>query len=495
MTAVPLSRSSPQPADRPPGRNSTDVTPVFALKELVARLHRYQHNVQDMLSSLSFALRSFNNLNQFFELVPLVATRITDADGGALVLFKPNGQVRFQQLHCQEGRQCQDMRKALEIATRQVTANSGTAAEVISETSGQISSLDIQVSRYLGQDVHLFGAPILLKNLERGRLYVFSSDPQYVWTPGRQKLVRLVADQTAVAISKDELTAKLGEKERLDRELEIGAEIQVRLLPRSCPKIPGLDVAARCQPASRVGGDYYDFIPADYDPIGQEDQGENPPSLIQNLKSRIDKGRWSIVIGDVMGKGVPAGLLMTMTRGMLRAEVLNRHSPSIILQHLNRVMHADLENSHRFVTLFYSEYDPKTRVLSYSNAAHHPPLLWQAATNSIQRLDTLEGMLIGLDADSRYQEAQVQLQPGDTIIYYTDGFTDAANQRGDRFDEENLTAAFQWACQNYQGSEKILDYLFDRVHQFIGIGNRNEDDMTLVVLRVKPSTGENQNDS
>ncbi len=81
MTAVPLPRPSPQPADRPPGRNSTDATPVFALKELVARLHRYQHNVQDMLGSLGFALRSFNNLNQFLELVPLVATRVTDADG------------------------------------------------------------------------------------------------------------------------------------------------------------------------------------------------------------------------------------------------------------------------------------------------------------------------------------------------------------------------------------------------------------------------------
>ncbi|MGB3265438.1 MAG: guanylate cyclase, partial [Microcoleus sp.] len=100
MTAVPLPRPSPQPADRPAGRNSTDATPVFALKELVGRLHRYQHNVQDMLGSLGFALRSFNNLNQFLELVPLVATRVTDADGGALVVFKPNGQVRFQQLHC-----------------------------------------------------------------------------------------------------------------------------------------------------------------------------------------------------------------------------------------------------------------------------------------------------------------------------------------------------------------------------------------------------------
>jgi sigma-B regulation protein RsbU (phosphoserine phosphatase) len=187
-----------------------------------------------------------------------------------------------------------------------------------------------------------------------------------------------------------------------------------------------------------------------------------------------------------MGKGVPAGLIMTMTRGMLRAEVLNRHSPARILQHLNRVMYADLENSHRFVTLFYSEYDPQTRILSYSNAAHNPPLLWQASTRSIERLDT-EGMLIGLEADSPYEDAKVQLASGDTIIYYTDGFTDAANQKGDRFEEENLIKAFQWACENCTGPQAILDYLFEQVQQFLGSTNRHGDDMTLVVMQVKSS--------
>jgi sigma-B regulation protein RsbU (phosphoserine phosphatase) len=444
------------------------MTPVFALKELVARLQREQHKIQDLLSSLGFALRSFNNLNQFLELIPLVASRVTDADGGALVLFKPNGQVKLQRLHCQEGRQCQDIRQALEAATRQATASFSKTATVTPNPA----TLDYHVSRSLGPDVQLFGTAILAKNAERGRLYVFSRNPEYKWTETRQKLVRLVADQTAVAIENDELTVELRQKERLDRELEIGAEIQLRLLPRQCPQIQGVELAARCQTANRVGGDYYDFIPTSPDRARQKNHGGNPA------------GHWSVVIGDVMGKGVPAGLIMTMTRGMLRAEVLNGHSPARILQHLNRVMYADLENSHRFVTLFYSEYDPQSRILSFSNAAHHPPLLWQAATGSIKRLDTL-GMLIGLDAESRYDEACVQLQPGDTIIYFTDGFTDAANQSGDRFDEENLSAAFQWACQHCSSSQEILDYLFEQVQQFIGANNRNGDDMTLVVMKIQ----------
>lgn len=477
MTAVPLPRQPSQPPDRAGNNVSPEVTPVFALKELVARLNREQHKIQDLLSSLGFALRSFNNLNQFLELIPLMASRVTDCDGGALLLFKPNGQVRLERLHCQDNRLCQDVRKALETAARQMTptlAKGDSGEGAIAPSAQAIATLDHQVSYYLGPNVQLFGTAILVKNVERGRLYVFSRDPQYTWTETRQKLVRLVADQTSVAIENDELTVELRKKERLDRELEIGAEIQLRLLPRQCPKIADMALAARCQTASRVGGDYYDFIPASYDQIRSKRDGGS------------ETGKWSVAIGDVMGKGVPAGLIMTMTRGMLRAEVLNGHSPARILQHLNRVMYADLENSNRFVTLFYSEYDPKTRILSYSNAAHNPPLLWQAATNTIKRLDTL-GMLIGLDADTHYQDAQVQLQPGDMLIYYTDGFTDAANQNGERFDEENLTEKVHWACQHFDNPQSVLDYLFDEVQRFIGEDNRNSDDMTLIVMQVRPS--------
>ncbi|NES18105.1 MAG: PP2C family protein-serine/threonine phosphatase [Symploca sp. SIO3E6] len=480
MTARPLPRQSPNSDHSSLG--AAERTPVAALKELVARLHREQHKIQNLLSSLGFALRSFNNLNQFLELIPLMAARVTDADGGALILFKPNGQIRLELLHCQDGQACQDIRQAIEMATRQLRVVEGDA-----ETAGTTpvvftdiqESLDDQVSHYLGAEVQLLGAPILVKNVERGRLYVFSRDSEYSWTATRQKLVRLVADQTAVAIANDELTAELRKKERLDRELEIGADIQLRLLPRQCPQIEGVELAAMCKTADRVGGDYYDFIPTNYDQI--REKNPNSKEISDSHKTSVP---WSIVIGDVMGKGVPAGLIMTMTRGMLRAEVLNRHSPGKILQHLNRVMYADLENSHRFVTLFYSEYDPETKILSYSNAAHNPPLLWQASTRSLKPLDTW-GMLIGLEVDSQYEEAQVQLAPGDTIIYYTDGFTDAANQNGDRFDEENLVQAFRWACENCNGSQEVLDYLFEQVQQFIGLTNRHGDDMTLVVMQVK----------
>ncbi|MFM5981951.1 MAG: PP2C family protein-serine/threonine phosphatase [Sphaerospermopsis kisseleviana] len=444
---------------------TTDVTPVVALKELVARLHREQNKIQDLLSSLGFALRSFNNLNQFLELIPLMATRVTDAEGSALFLYKPNGQIRLEQLHWQNSQQRKIIRKALENATSQITLLPNSAPLT---TTG---ILDAQMHQYLGPDVQIFGTAIIVKHTERGWLYVLSRDPEYSWTETRQKLVRLVADQTAVAIDNDELAVELRKKERLDQELEIGAEIQRRLLPRQCPNVPGAVLAARCKPANRVGGDYYDFIPTNHN------------QFKSNLNSSKEDARWALVIGDVMGKGVPAGLIMTMLRGMLRGEVLHGNSAAGILQNLNRVMYADLENSHRFVTLFYSEYNPRTRLLSYSNAAHNPPLWWHAATKTVTRLDTM-GMLIGLDANSQYENGEAQLEPGDTVIYYTDGLTDAVAAGGDRFDEDNFVTSFNAACRYCNGPQEIVDYLFDKVQNFIGSERQNTDDMTMVVLQI-----------
>ncbi|MBR8829877.1 MAG: hypothetical protein N5P05_000583 [Chroococcopsis gigantea SAG 12.99] len=464
MTAlpVPLQPSSSNTSHN----NMNEVKPIVALKELVASLYREQHKIQNLLSSLGFALRSFNNLNQFLDLTPLMAARVADAEGGALILSKSNGQLSLEQLHSQDNQSNQDLRLALEKIVLQVNHRPG-KDNLISGSPLEI--LDHQLRLVLGAGVQIYHTPILIKNNERGRLYIFSRNPDYSWTSTRRKLLQLVADQTSVAIANNELTTELRSKERQDRELEIASEIQLRLLPRKCPQIQGIELAASCKTANRVGGDYYDFIPTQYDQHGEELAAGEP---------------WSIVIGDVMGKGVPAGLLMTMTRGMLRAEVLNRHSPAQILTHLNRVMYADLENSHRFVTLFYSEYDPGTQKLSFSNAAHYPPLLWRAETKMVGSIDT-EGALIGLNSDSYYQDGEVQLQPGDILVYYTDGFTDAMNNKGERFDQDNWEKAFAQACETCEHPQGILDFLFERVEKFTGSDKDNSDDMTLVVMQVK----------
>ena len=470
MTVVP-SHSHPSQEDNSADKSSSkDLNPIVALKELVANLQREQNKIQDLLSSLGFALRSFSNVNQFLELTPLMAARVTDSIGGALVLYKDN-RVYLEQIHCQNSKIGLEVGSAFERVNYQINHLTIDRSKPIDIT--QLSEiLDEKIGQELIPKIHFFGTPILVGNIEQGRLYVFSSESDYRWTPTRKKLTQLVADQTAVAIANHQLTVELRSKERQDRELEIASEIQLRLLPSKCPQIKGLAIAAKCETASRVGGDYYDFIPTNYDRLenGNPEVGSDVP--------------WSIVIGDVMGKGVPAGLIMTMTRGMLRAEVLNRHSPAQIMRHLNRVMYADLENSHRFVSMFYSEYNPQHQTLSFTNAAHNPPLLWRKSSNTLEKLDSW-GMLIGLDMESEYEDATVQLAPGDTIIYYTDGFTDAANEDGDRFDEENLCLCFKWACQHLETPDEILDHVFYQVKQFSDVNKHSGDDMTSIVMQIQ----------
>jgi sigma-B regulation protein RsbU (phosphoserine phosphatase) len=475
MTAVPTPKqpSESLDLDQPFVGGLGSAVSVSHLKKLVARLHREQRKVQDLLSSLSFSLRSFNNLNQFLALIPLIVCRVTEANAAALVIFRPNGQISLEHLYVQEGQASRIIRRALDAAIQDLNLRPV-------NTSKYVTVLEQHLGQLLTDEYRWHSTSILVRNLEpheRGRLYLFSSDPDYEWTETRQKLAQLVADQTAVAIENDDLTTQVRKQERLARELEIGAEIQARLLPNECPQINGVTLAATCKTANQVGGDYYDFIPIYINTPQQYSQPRTTPD------------RWIIVIGDVMGKGVPAGLIMTMTRGMLRTDILNRHSPARILQDLNHVMFADLETSNRFVTLFYSEYDPNTQILSYSNAAHHPPLLWRSQTDSIERLDT-DGMLIGLDMNTHYQEAQVKLYPGDTLIYYTDGFTDAANPNGERFEEENLILAFKEACHHCRGPKAILDHLFDKVYGFVGRQSVQGDDMTLIVFQVKAKGAE-----
>ncbi|MEM9568060.1 MAG: GAF domain-containing SpoIIE family protein phosphatase [Cyanobacteria bacterium P01_E01_bin.34] len=474
------------------------VASVGALKQLVGHLNRERIKVRELMSSLGFALRSFNNLNQILELIPLVSSRIADASGAALVLFEGAEGIKIARMYCSEGGDCSRIKLALERAVQSVAADLSESApsqpaneapktaystDAPASTSLKLADsfeqlLDERVGVNLGPTVQLFGTSLLSRNVIRGRLYVFSHQPDYVWDAERQKLIRLVADQTAVAIENDNLNSELRYRSRIAREIAIGSEIQQRLQPQRCPAISGLDIAARSQSASPVGGDYYDFIQV---PLATD-------ILSADIKSS-EQGpyhRWGIAIGDVMGKGVPAGLLMMATRGVLRAEVLHNREPAQILQHLNRVTHNDMENSRRFVSLFYSDYCPSTRQLRYSNAAHNPSLWWQAATGTVSTLDT-DGMLIGVDSESQYSQAQVQLDSGDVVLYYTDGVTEAVNPRGDRFEETGLVRALQASAAGCYGAQEILDRLFEQVEQFRqGLdGVQFRDDMTVVVLKVE----------
>lgn len=458
MSSKPPHRPPQQPATTRAAAQSLSAT--ASLRELLDSLNREQRRNQELLASLAFALRSFTNLGRYLELVPVVASRLVEAEVGLLVVFHADGRLRREQLHATVGDRCPEV-------MRQLAALPDSQFQSLADEEALVQFLDPLVLRLLGSG-QLYATSVVARSRQRGRLYVFSQQRGYSWSEMRRRHLQITADLTGVALENEILQEDMRRHERLDRQLSIGADIQAQLLPDQCPVIEGVELAARCRPAFQVGGDYYDFIPTCPDAVGR----------------RREQGQWALVIGDVMGKGVPAGLLMTLLRGMLRAEVLSGLPPDRILHDLNKLAQEDLAHSHRFVTLFYSDFDPRTRLLRYANAAHNPPLIWRRQGGRVDRLDT-SGLLIGLQSEADYGRGEVVLEPGDALLYYTDGVTDAAGLGGERFDEERLVRNFQIACRSGLGAQGILDQLFQRLDRFVGAGRQPDDDASMVVLKVR----------
>ena len=454
---------SNKPPRRPPKISTHSIpqsqTAYDSLRELFDSLSKEQRSNQDLLVSLAFALRSFTNINRFLELVPIFASRLIGVQGALLVPFQSDGKIWNDFL------QVIPLEKSQELLRHLALFHSGKQIGFGNDPE-QLFLMDKLVQRHLA-NFSLVATSISSRGKQRGRLYIFDPETSFVWSEVHRSNLQLIADLTGVAIENDLIIQEARKHESVDRQLSIGAEIQAQLLPASCPIIEGVQLAACCRTAFQVGGDYYDFMPTRPELIGP----------------RREKGTWALVIGDVMGKGVPAGLLMTMLRGMLRAEVLTGLPPDRILHDLNQLAQEDLSHSHRFVTLFYSDFDPRTRKLRFANAAHNPPLLWQARNRAVSRLDA-PGLLIGLQSNADYGCGEIMLEPGDVLLYYTDGVTEASGMAGERFDENRLLRTLESSCRSGSSAQTILDELFNRLDRFVGEDHHLEDDASMVVLKV-----------
>tara|TARA_Y100001968_G_scaffold124515_1_gene113531 strand:+ start:75 stop:1475 length:1401 start_codon:yes stop_codon:yes gene_type:complete len=439
--------------------NSLSNAASKSLTDLIDSLSQEQILNQDVLLSLSFALRSFTNLNRFLELIPLLLTQLIGIKGALIIPFQDDGSLWRDQLQMIPLDDEKELFRKLILLQEGIKPGFGMQEE-------NIFMLDSLVQRHLGAS-NVIATSIVSRGRQRGRLYVFDTQENVFGSNVHRKHIQLVADLTGVAIENDVIFQVIRNHEKVDRQISIGAEIQSQLLPDKCPTIEGIELAACCRPAFQVGGDYYDFMPT-------------RPDLIGNQKAR---GRWAFVIGDVMGKGIPAGLLMTMLRGMLRAEVLSGLPPDCILHDLNQLALHDLAQSHRFVTLFYSDFDARSRKLRFANAAHNPPLLWCAKSKSILRLDA-PGLLIGLQAEAEYGCGEITLEPGDVLLYYTDGVTEAPGISGERFDENRLINLLDKFARGGLGAQQILNKLFKRLDGFVGADHQLEDDASIVVLKV-----------
>ncbi len=211
--------------------------------------------------------------------------------------------------------------------------------------------------------------------------------------------------------------AQIIEKEKLEHELHVAREVQASLLPRTTPRLPGWEFAARWQPAREVSGDFYDFIPL----------GLASPEAASGL---------GLVIADVSDKGMPAALFMALSRSIVRASATSARSPAECITQANRLICADAAQG-MFVTLFYAQLDPATGDLTYVNAGHNPPWLFRAEDDQWLEL-TRTGMALGMFSAHTLKQNTVRLKAGDCLCLYTDGLTDAANPRGERFGAEQL---------------------------------------------------------
>jgi len=279
------------------------------------------------------------------------------------------------------------------------------------------------------------------------------------------KLLEALDSQTAIAIENSQLVhalrasqaaeaALLAERERQASELSIARSIQMGLLPRELHRRPDYRAAALIEPAREVGGDLYDLFELDDDRIG-------------------------LVVGDVSGKGVPAALFMAITRTLLRALAIQISRPSDLLAALNSRLEEE-NPSNMFVTLFYGIFDRRDGMLRYASAGHNSPFLARAGGETLV-FPRVKGIALGVFEAAIYEEGRIALEPGDHLLLYTDGLTEAMNASNGLFGDERALAAFAERAELEPG--ELLRGLRQEVAAHVG-GAEASDDLTLLALQI-----------
>ena len=248
-------------------------------------------------------------------------------------------------------------------------------------------------------------------------------------------------------------------RQRMEEELVIGRRIQLSLLPRGCPQVPGYAFAAGYRAAHEVGGDLYDFIA----------QPDNPAQI-------------HLIIGDVTGKGVPAALYMAVSRTLLHTYALEGYGPGEALARVNDFIRQDAA-SPLLLSAFYAVLDADSARLTYANAGHNAPLLLRAATGELEFLES-RGLLLGAFPTFLPQERSCALYPGDFVVFFTDGITEARSADGGFMDDEGLEAIVR--SRPWSTAEELVVAITAAVDAFAA-GVAQADDFTVVVLQRLPA--------
>ncbi len=252
---------------------------------------------------------------------------------------------------------------------------------------------------------------------------------------------------------------RISQRARMEEELKIARETQLRLLPQHNPTVKGLDISGICLPALEVGGDYYDYI-------------------------QLPDEKLAVVIGDVSGKGVPAAMYMTLIKGVIQFASGTITEPKRVLTETNRLVCQSFKRG-TFVSMIYAVIDAKAKTLRYARAGHNPLLLVSRNTATISA-PMPKGMALGL-ADSQLfernlEETTVSLCSGDTLVFYTDGFSEAKNEHGEEYGEERLLNTLR-SLSSKPTSREVVQAICKDVQRFIGYAPQH-DDMTMVVVKI-----------
>lgn len=403
-----------------------------------------------LLYRLSQAFNSTLDLDEVLNRVMDEVIAATQAERGFVMLAEPDGRLTFRAARGMDQR-------TLEAPQFQISRS---LVERVAYEGQPVLTSDAQHdARFsMRQSVISMGlrsilcVPLTIKDQVKGVIYVDNRRLTGIFTPADLELLVAIAANAAMAIENARLYRVAVEKGRLERELQMAAEVQISLLPQETPQIAGWELAARWLPATEVAGDFYDFLPCGAGSLG-----------------------W--LVADVSGKGMPAALFMALSRSLIRASMTAARALADGMAQANRLICADAANG-MFVTLFYAELDP-TGGVTYVNAGHNPPLLCGPARPQPVEL-TRTGILLGVDEGAIYTQRSVSLAPGDFLVCYTDGVTEALDATGREFGVERLAQASAAAAAG--PAPAIADAIVAAVGEFTG-GGPPFDDVAIVIVK------------
>ncbi len=362
-----------------------------------------------LLCRLSQAFNSSLDLDEVLNRVMDEVIAAMHAERGFVMLRGPDGQMIFRAARGLD-------RETIDHPQFQVSRS---VVERVAQEGQPIHTSDAQSDgRFsMRQSVQSLGlrsilcVPLVTKDVVTGVVYVDNRLQAGIFTPDDLELLSTIASSAAIAIENARLYQVAVEKGRMEQELQMAHQVQASLLRCAMPRIPGWEFASRWRPAREVAGDYYDLI-------------------------LLDKGQLGLVIADVSGKGMAAALFMALTRSVIRACAGRSSTPADSIAHANRLICADSSGG-MFVSLFYGLLDPRSGQLTYVNAGHNPPLLYRSEEDQLTELSPT-GVVLGVVEDAHYDQRTIQLDPGDFILLYTDGVTEATDRQGQEFGEERL---------------------------------------------------------